>query len=179
MTVSMPETTKTFGQQSLLVLDVEPDDPTEITEAEVAGGVNITCHILGSWFPTATTEKVARQRKMCQTKTVPSLGATTWDLPALQYTYNPQTIGTPAQDGNEAFEALPEGAIRYLALFTGIPGNQEPDTGDAYQFLAVRLGPQVRGQSSDDAGGEATVTQELEILEEYSDGPVDGVLVAT
>lgn len=177
--IQMPETTKTFGQQVLLVLSTEPEDPTETTEAEVAAGDVIACHLVGSWFPTATTEKVATQRKMCQTKVTQKLGSTTWDAPALQYTFNPQTVGTPAQPGNEAYEALPEGAIRYLELFTGIPGNQTPDDGDAYQLLGVRLGPQVRGQSSDDAGGEATVTQELEILSEYTDGPVDGVLVAT
>jgi hypothetical protein len=177
--LSTPETENVFGFQSMLVLETEPDDPTETTDSEAAAGTNITCHLIGSWFPAATTEKVAAQRKMCQTKTRQKLGATTWDPPALQYTMVNQSVGTPGAPGNEAFEALPEGAVRYLELFTGIPGNAEPDDGDAYQLLGVRLGPQVRGASADDAGGESTVTQELEILAEYTDGPIDGVRVAT
>lgn len=178
MTVTMPETTKTFGQQSLLVLTAEPAAPDALATTEATAGENITCHLLGSWFPTAETEKVSRARKMCQTKVTQSLGATTWNAPALQYTFNPQTVGTPGGAGNEAYEALPEGAVVYLALRTGKGGQTAFGTGDAYQLLGVRLGPQVRGQSSDDAGAEATVTQELEILEEYSDGPIDGVVAA-
>ena len=178
MTLTMPETEKTFGRQSFLVLTAEPADTAEMTTTEATAGKNVTCHLIGSWFPTATTEKVAAQRKMCQTKTQQRLGSTTWDAPALQYTYLPQLVGTPSSPGNEAFEALPEGAIRYIALFTGVPGDTAPVATDAYQLLGVRLGPQVRGQSADDAGAEASITQELEILSEYTDGPVDGVLTA-
>lgn len=178
MTIQMPETTKTFGQQSLIVLTAAPADLDAMTPTEANAGENITCHLYGSWFPTATTEKTSTQRKMCQTKVRSQLGSTTWDAPAIQYSYNPQTIGTPGSAGNEAYEALPEGAVRYLALFTGVPGQTAPGDGDAYQLIGVRLGPQVRGASSDDAGGEAAVTQEVEFLEEYTDGPLDGVVNA-
>lgn len=178
MTITMPETTKTYGAQGLLSLTAEPAAPAAMTSAEATAGVNITCHVLGSWWPTATTEKVARQRKMCQTKVTQSLGSTTWDAPALQYTYNPQTVGTPGSDGNEAYEELPEDAIRYLALRIGISGRDAFGATDAYRLVGVRLGPQVPTQSADDAGGEATITQELEFLEEYADGPIDGVIAA-
>lgn len=178
MTVLPPETTKTYGQQSLVVLDTEPAETDGLTEAELAAGTNITLHVIGQWFLGATTEKVSRERKMGQTKTTQSIGQVTWEAPPLQYTFNNQTVNTPSSDGNEAFEALPEGAVRYLALFTGVPGDEEPEDGDAYELIGVRLGPQVRGQSADGAGAESTVTQELEVLPEYSDGPVDGVVVA-
>ena len=178
MTITMPETTKTYGAQALLSLATEPADTAAMTTTEATAGKNLSCHVLGSWWPTATTEKVSRQRKMCQTKVTQSLGSTTWDAPALQYTYNPQTVGTPGSDGNEAYEALPEGAIRYLAMRIGISGRTAFGVGHAYRLVGVRLGPQVPSQSADDAGGEATITQEIEFLEEYSDGPVDGVIVA-
>lgn len=178
MTITMPETTKTYGAQSLLVTTAEPADHEAMTTTEAGLGKNITCHLIGSWFPTAATEKVSKQRKMCQTKVVQSLGSTTWDLTALQYTYMPQLILTPSSAGNEAYEALPEGAIRYLALFTGLPGNEARGEDDVYGLLGVRLGPQIQTQSADDAGGEATITQELEILAEFTDGPVAGVITA-
>lgn len=178
MTISLPETTKTFGQQSAVVLSTAPASPAAVTTAELTAGKNITMHLLGQWFPTAATDKVTRQRKMGQTKTTPSLGTTTWDAPALQYTMNPQTVGTPGSAGNEAYEALPEDAVRYLVLFTGVPGDTAPAATDAYQIIGFETGPQVRGQSADDAGAEAIVTQEIAFLEEYSDGPVDGVVAA-
>ena len=72
--------------------------------------------MVGDWWPTAATSKVAKQRKMCQTETSTSLGETTWDTPRLMYTYNPQAIDTPGSDGNEAYEALAAGTVRGRAV---------------------------------------------------------------
>lgn len=177
MTIMMPETTKSFGAMSLVVLTSKPADLEEVTLAAAAAGENISCHSIGDWWPTASTEKAARQRKMCQTKTSQALGTTTWDTPTLRYTYNPQTVGTPGSAGNEAYEVLPEGAVRYLLQRLGVTGDSAVETGDAYRLIAVELGPQVPGVSSEDAGGEFIITQEVALLEGYS-GPIDGVIVA-
>lgn len=175
MTILMPETTKSFGAQSLVVLTSEPADLAEVTPTEANAGVNISCHMIGDWWPSATTEKVARSRKMCQVKTTTSLGTTTWETPALQYTYNPQTISTPGSDGNEAYEALPQGGEVFLLQRIGVSGSTTLAADDAYRLIPVELGPQVPGVSSDDAGGEVTITQEIAFLGGY-DGPIDGVI---
>lgn len=177
MTILMPETTGSYGQLSLVILTVKPTDLTAITAAEITAGENITCHMVGDWFPTASTDKVARQRKMCQTKTTQALGTTTFDTPALQYTANPQTAGTPGGDGNEAYDALPEGATRYAVLRLGKGGQTALAAADAYQVFPIDLGPQVWGASSDDAGGEFVINQEVAFAEGY-DGPIDGVVAA-
>lgn len=178
MTISLPETTKTFGKESLVVLSAAPAVKTAVTTTEATAGENISLHIIGSLFPTATTEKVAAQRKMGQSKVRQTLGTTTWDVPALQYTVNPQTLQTSGSNGNEAYEALPEGATRYALLRIGVDGNTNLAEDDGYLIVGFKCGPQVFGESAQDAGAEATVTQEVEILAEYSDGPVLGVITA-
>lgn len=175
MTIAMPETTKTFGAQRLIVLTTKPATLTAVTATAALAGKNITCHMVGDWWPTASTDKVTRARKMCQIKTTQALGVTTWDTPTLQYTANPQKIGTPGSPGNEAYEALPEGGTVYLLQELGLVGTAAPIATDAYQLWPVELGPQVWGASSDDAGGEAVINQEIAFLNGYS-GPIKGVL---
>jgi len=175
--LQMPTTTKTFGNQSLVVLADIPAAPAAVTSAEATAGENISCYMVGDWWPTATTEKVAKQRKMCQTKTSQSLGTTTHEAPALVYTYNPQTVGTPGGEGNEAYEALAEGTTVALLQRIGKAGNTPVAATDAYRLVVVELGPQIPGASADDAGGEATITQEVAYATGY-DEPVDGVVAA-
>lgn len=177
MTILMPETTSSFGNMSLVVLTSRPAVLSAITTAELAAGENISCHGVGDWWPTASTNKVSRQRKMCQTKVSQALGTTTHEAPALTYTYNPQTAGTAGSPGNEAYEALPEGAERYIVQRLGKKGNTDFGAGDAYRLIAVETGPQVPGTSAEDEGGEFVITQEVGFLEGF-DSPIDGVIAA-
>lgn len=180
MSITMPETTDSYGNLSLTVITAKPTDLaaiTKTTDLATANAENVTCHAVGDWLPTASTDKVARQRKMCQTKTTNALGTSTWDTPTLMYTYNPQAVGTVGADGNEAYEALPEGAERYLVLRLGGTGTDPLDTGDEYYIYPVKLGPQVPATSSEDAGGEFVINQDMAFISGY-DGPVQGAVVA-
>lgn len=178
MTITMPETTDSFGNLSLVVLTSAPAslDAASLV-ADLASSENISCHMIGDWWPSATTNKVSRQRKMCQTQITQALGQTTHETPALVYTYNPQTVGTPGGAGNEAYEALPEGATVYLLQRLGKPGTSALAAGDAYRLFPVELGPQVPGASAEDEGGEFVINQEVSFASGY-DGPVDGVVAA-
>lgn len=177
MPVLLPDTTKSFGAQSLVVLTTEPATPAAATTTEITAGENITCHMVGDWWPTAATSKVAKQRKMCQTKTSTTLGETTWDTPRLMYTYNPQELDSAGAEGNEAYEALPEGTTVYLVQRLGVSGTSDFAVGDNYRLIPVDLGPQVPATSADDAGGEFVIVQEVSFAEGY-DSPVDGVVAA-
>ena len=177
MSLTLPETTKSYGNQRLVVLSSVPSDIDGATITEILAGDNITCHMVGDWWPTASTEKVTRQRKMCQTRTTTTLGTTTHEVPALRYTANPQTANAPGGDGNEAFDALAEGASVFLVQILGLPGNTLPVATNKYRLFPVDLGPQVWAASADDAGGEFVITQEVSISEGY-DEPVDGVVAA-
>lgn len=177
MTISMPATVKSFGNETLHVLTTLPGAPAAITAAQVTAGKNITCHMVGDWYVPAETNKVARQRKMCETQTTESLGITTWQPGDLTYTYLPQLAGTPSSPGNEAYEAMPQGATVYVIQRLGKSGKTTLTTGDRYLLWPLELGPQVPGPSSDDEGGEFVITQACAFAAGYS-GPIAGTLVA-
>lgn len=177
MTISMPPTVKSFGNESLLVLTSLPAAPAAITSANVTAGKNITCHVVGDWYATAETNKVARQRKMCQTKVTEALGVSTWQTPDLIYTGMPQLVGTPSSPGNEAYEALPEGAIVYAVQRLGKGGKTAFVSGDKYLLWPLELGPQVWGPSADDEGGEFVLTQATAFAPGY-DAPIAGTVAA-
>lgn len=177
MTVTLPETTDSYGAMSLVVLTSAPADLDSATAANITAGENISCHMIGDWWPTAAQAKVTRQRKMCQTRETQALGRVTWETPRLRYTYNPQTIDTPGSAGNEAYEALAEGAEVYLVQRLGKAGNSAVVATDTYRLFPVELGAQVPGVSSDDEGGEFIIDQEVSLLDGY-DEPIDGVVAA-
>lgn len=173
----MPSTTATYGKQSYVVLASAPASLAAITAAELTAGENITCYNFGDWFATADTEGVARQRKACETQVTQAKGNTTWSVPGLNYSANPQTIDTPGSAGNEAYEALVPDSTVYIVKFIGVPGREAPGAGDAYQVFPLELGPRVWAPSADDAGGEAAINQAAFFAPGYS-APVDGVVAA-
>lgn len=175
MTISMPATVKSFGNETLHILTAKPANLASVTAAEHGAGKNITCHMIGDWFPGAETNKVARQRKMCETQTTEALGVTTWQPGDLMYTYLPQSVGVAATPGNEAYEAMPQGATVYAIQRLGKGGKTVLATGDKYLLWPLELGPQVPGVSSDDEGGEFAITQACAFAAGYS-GPVSGTL---
>lgn len=177
MTVTLPETTDSYGAMSLVALTSAPADLEAVTLAEITAGENISAHMIGDWWPTAAQNKVTRQRKMFQTRTNQKLGTVTWDTPRLRYTYNPQTIDTPGSAGNEAYEALPEGAEVYLLQRLGKAGDAAFAASDTYRAFPVDLGVQVPGVSAEDEGGESIIDQEVALQDTY-DAPVDGVVAA-
>lgn len=170
MTISMPATTSSFGNESLVILSALPADPAAATLIELTAGENITCHMVGDWYVPAETNKVARQRKMCQRKTTEALGVSTWQPGDLTYTYQPQEVSTPGASGNEAYEALPEGSTVYVVQRLGKSGTTLMASGDDYILWPLELGPQVPGPSADDEGGEFVMTQACAFAPGYSEG---------
>lgn len=180
MTVLLPETTDAFGNISLAIITAKPASLVAVslaTDLATANAENISCHTVGDWLGTATTEKAARARKLCQVKQSQALGVTTWDTPTIQYTYKPQSLGTPGANGNEAYEAMPEGAARYLLQRLGKPGDSALAVGDAYLLWPVELGPQVPAMTTQDAGAEFAINQDMGFQPGY-DEPILGVIVA-
>lgn len=177
MPVSLPETFDSYGKISLVALSVKPANLAAVPLAAITAGKNISCHQYGDWLPTATTEKVSRRRKGCQRKTTQALGTTTHEVPALQYSYNPQGVGTAGAAGNEAYDALPEGATVYLVQRLGKDGDAELVATDKYRLFPVVLGPQIPGASAEDAGGEWVINQEVAFAPGY-DGPIPGAITA-
>jgi len=178
MTLMEPETTDVFARQAYFILPSMPANLAAITAAELAAGENISCHLYGDWWATAETEGVTRQRKACSPQAAQGKGTTTWQTPTMTYSYNPQTVSTPASPGNEAYEACESDAQVVLVKAIGVdPKLTVQPTGTDYVAYPLDLGPQVEAPSADDAGGEAAIIQAVFLQAGYSE-PVRGVLVA-
>lgn len=171
--ITEPITTATYAKQALVVLSAAPANAAAVTTAELTAGVNISCHHFGDWWPTASTDGVAHQRKMCQTSVTEGKGTTTWTLPALTYSANPQTSGTVGGAGNQAFDVLIPGTSVIVLKFIGVDSKTQPVSTNAYQAFYVDLADRVWAASADDAGGEAQITQAVFFTAGHS-GPVDG-----
>lgn len=162
----IPPTEDSYGAQSLVVLTTKPASLAAPTVAEMTAGINISMHVVGSWYPTADTDRASTERKMGATNTVEKIGSSTHKLPTLTYTHIEQAVDTAP--GNEARKALPEGAIVYLALRNGVPGNTAIATGNRGRFYPAKLGPQIPSQTKDDAAGDDAITQELGFAPGYT-----------
>ena len=177
MPVSSPPTTGSFGNISLVVLSALPANLAAIPLSAITAGKNISCHHFGDWLPTATTEKVTAKRKMCQTKAAQRMGITTHETPAFQYGYMPQSVGTAGAPGNEAYEAMPEGAVVVAIQRLGKKGTTDLVATDKYRAFVLQLGPQVPGVSQEDAAGDFVINQDSAFASGY-DGPIEGVVAA-
>ena len=178
MTLMEPETTDVFARQRYVVLSAMPTNLAAITAAEINAGENISCHLYGDWWATAETEGVTRQRKACSTQAPQGKGQTTWSLPGLNYSYNPQTLTPSGSDGNEAYEALEDDDQVVLVKLIGVDPKASTSTaGEEYIAYPIDLGPRVPAPSADDAGGEASINQAAFLQAGYS-APVNGVIAA-
>lgn len=175
MPVTEPPVTASLGNLSLVVLSTVPANLAAIPVSAITAGKNITCHEYGDWLPGASINKVNTKRKMCKKTTPQRLGTTTHDIPALQYSYMPQAVGTAAAPGNEAYEALPEDAIRVLVQRLGKDGETDLIATDKYRAWVVQAGPQVPGVSQEDEGGDFVINQEFGWAPGYSE-PILGVV---
>lgn len=177
MTLIAPETEGTFGNLRYVVLSTKPANLAAVTVAEIAAGKNITCHMSEEWWPTSDTASVTRKRKVCQTSTTDAKAETKHSLPPIQYTCVEQSIGTPGAPGNEALEAMPEDADRYILMSVGV-GSLDPfAAGDTYRLFPATCGYPDTAASQDDAGGETVVNQALFYMEGYK-SPIRGKVAA-
>jgi hypothetical protein len=168
-----PETELSYGAQSITVLTTKPaglDTTGVVTAAEATAGANISLHVVGSWFPTADTERANTARKAGSKKTVQVLGTSTVALPDLMVTHLAQEADSA--DGNEAREALPEDAIRYVLLRNGVDGDLPVAAGDRGKVYPIKVGRPMETQTQDDAGGEEALIVPVGFAPGY-DGPVD------
>lgn len=178
MTILTPETELSYGNQSLVVLDTKPaalDTTGNVTLAEINAGKNISLHVVGSWFPTADTDRASTQRKMASRKTVQVLGTSTVALPDLTVTHLAQEVDATA--GNEARAALVEGAIKYLVLRNGVAGDSAFAASDRGKCYPVMVGRPMEAETADDAGGEEALVVPLGFAPGY-DGPVSITVTA-
>lgn len=166
MPLTQPATVKSQGNTTLIVLTTPPAIPTAPTKAELNAGEFITCHVYGEFGATPTQNVGSAPRKMCSRVEPQQLGNVTYSINDVSYSYNPQEAGAPAGDGNEAFDALTEGAEVYLVEGAGIDGlTSVLATADVVNLYQVECGVQRRGKTGDGEFDEFNITQSFVMVD--------------
>ena len=171
----MVETTSSFGAKNFLVLTAAPASAAAATLAEATAGKEITCHLYAtSVLFQATQSSFTPERHECQTVVEERLGSSTVPLQQVAYSWNFQTAGTPGADGNEAYEALPEGTERWILARYGIANGAARAVGQRYKLYRIKCGKQVEAEAGSDQGAELAINQMWELL----DTPTTGAFAA-
>lgn len=160
MTVSMPETVKSQGSKILIVLTTPPANPATPTKAELNAGLFVQCHLYGDFSGMPSQNVGEGPRKMCSRVVPKQLGNTTYDIADVQYSYVPQSMGTPGALGNEAIEAFASGTDVHVYEGPGIDGALGAvAASDVLTGYHLDCGEQRRGQTGDGEFDEFAVTQ--------------------
>lgn len=177
MTVVYPEGTPTLGNTKVAATVAVADmtAPSLGTEIEAATSVDISCYLMDSgWNPDATTAKGTKANRLCSKSEQEQLNRTTWSIPDLMYTYDPQAADEAP--GNEAKELLAEGSLVYFIERRGLDAQDEVfAVGDRTRTFLLRLGPQIESGDLTDVNGEYVIKQSVSL---ETDAPVAGVVAA-
>jgi hypothetical protein len=171
VTVVFPEAVKAQGNTSVTIAQTIADmtAPSLGTEINAASSVNASCYLYGDLNPTISTAKGEAPRRLCTTEVFQQFGNTTYEVPDLQYVYNPQ--GDLTDEANEALAALTEGSEVFLVIRRGMNARTAAyAVGQQVDVWHVRLGPQNRTVTGDGEFDEYAITQSVIPLEppEYS-----------
>lgn len=176
MSVVFPEAVKAQGNTSVTVVQTVADmaAPKLATEINHASSVNASCYLYGDLNPTITTAKGEAPRRLCTTEVFQQFGNTTYEVPDLQYVYDPQSDDTV--EANEVKAALPEGSEVFLVIRRGLNARTDAyGVGERVDVWHVRLGPQNRTVTGDGEFDEYAITQSVIPLEP----PEYGVAIVT
>ena len=177
MTVVFPEGTPTLGNTKVVavVSVAAPAAPKLATEINAATSVDMSCYLMAAgWNPDATTAKGTKPDRLCSKNKREQLNRTTWTLPDLMYSHDPQANDAAA--GNEARELLQEGAEIDFVERRGLDAQSDAFTvGERVRTFKLLLGPQIESGDLTDENGEFYIKQTVVLV---TDEPVYGVVAA-
>jgi hypothetical protein len=92
MSIVFPEATKVQGNTSVYVVQTVANMAAPDLSSEINAGssVIVSCYLYGDLNPTVTTNKGEAPRRLCTTQVFQQFGNTTYEVPDLQYVYDPQ-----------------------------------------------------------------------------------------
>lgn len=177
MTVVYPEGTPTLGNTKVVaaVAVADMEAPSLATEIDAGTSVDMSCFLLNNgWNPDATTAKGTKQPRLCSKTQQEQLNRTTWTIPDLMYSYNPQEDDTDPDNAAKAL--LTEGTRVYFVERRGLDAQDDAmAVGDRTRTFLLELGPQIDSGDLTDENGEYYIKQSAVLLGE---APVRGVVVA-
>lgn len=175
--IIFPIGTKQRGNQSVLVLQTVAV-PTAVklaTEIGATDTLNLTMLLYkGAGFnPAGETATGEAPLRLGESKAREEAGDTTFSIPEIQYTHDPQ--GDDTVPANIARATLLENDVLYFLERLGPSAETvEYAATQRYRLHHARLGPQIWGRTGDTPQDEFCINQRLF----YVTPPVDGVIAA-
>lgn len=148
------------------------EEPTD-AEINAISGLNLSCFLLAEQEGvTATTERAALARLLCETSTQEALGSTTWALSDLTAAFDPQAAA--GSDGKKAWEALRLGGQGFLVRRQGVVALAEGEVtvGQFVDVFRVETAPSTPGKTATDASGIYSFTTAVGLLDQAFNVPV-------
>ena len=162
-----PPTTKSLGQKAVVILTEAPAAGTGIpTLAEVNAGIFASLHFYDDFNVTPSQNTGQGPRKLGSRVTPTRLGLISYPAVDAQYSYLPQSLGTPGAAGNEVYEAFVPGNQNTVVVLDGKDGEETTavaanDIGDIF---LMECGVYRKGQTGTGEFDELSVTQSLIVV---------------
>ena len=165
MPLSLPPTTKAFANKVVVVLDTAPAATTGIpTSTEVNAAFFAALHMYTPFSVTPSQNSGEGPRKLGSRFTPTELGMVTYPAVEVQYSYVPQSLGTPGAAGNELYELMTPGEVLTIAVFDGLDGELDAIPADAIgDVYLVECGVRRKGSTGEGEFDHLSVTQTLVI----------------
>ncbi|MBS42915.1 MAG: hypothetical protein CMH83_19415 [Nocardioides sp.] len=169
MTVTLPETTKSYGTRTVYVVpEADVADPSAAaTVADLTGAFKATCYLYGGGLVSGEQQKGQAPRKECEVETREQLGTINRTISALQYSYKPQADDTDPANAMKA--AMGIGTRVWVAERLGVRDTQAVAADDLTNWHLVELGYQNRGMTGDGEYDEYSITQEAVVKQSIYD----------
>ncbi|VXC08757.1 hypothetical protein [Aeromicrobium sp. 9AM] len=160
-----PALVKAFGNESwIFVLTIASKTAPTAVEIEAATGINLSCALFGDQDGlSGTTDKVTLPRRLCETVTFESNGATSFSMADMVVSFDAQ--GAPASAGKKAWEALVDNSSGYLVQRLGKSGTTVVAAGDYVNVVPVQLGTKVPTKTGTGADGVVAFSQAVSITD--------------
>lgn len=158
-----PASSKAFKREKWVFVPAIADISAP-TVAEVTAGtvLDISCYLFDSSArPTASTNLVDRERRICDGVTFQQVGTTTYSGGEMTASLDPQAAAL--SDGKKAWEKFPEGTSGYLVRRLGIDVNTDLAAGQFVDVFPVEFGVPVPGTVGDGESRENSFTSTFAI----------------
>lgn len=158
-----PASSKAFKREKwLYVPTIATIAAPTVAEVTAVSVLDISCYLFDSSArPTANTNLVEKERRICDGATYQQVGSTTYAGGEMVAALDPQAAA--ASDGKKAWEKFPEGTTGYLVRRLGIDVNTDLAAGQFVDVFPVEFGAPTPGTVGDGEARENSFTSTFAI----------------
>lgn len=166
MAITLPATAKALGRTSVVVLTTPPAAITGIpTTVEINAGVFLSLHFYTPFNMQPNQNTGEGPRKLGSQSVPTENGLVTYPATEVSYSYLPQSLGTPGNAANKAYETLVPGTKRTIVVLKDVPGDQSVVTvGQVADIALVDPGVRRKGETGDSEFDQFNVLQSLVVV---------------